>query len=91
MEPKARTTNPVFIDVPVPIRTPRLVLRPPHPGEGAAIAEVVTESYDDLYPWFHEGMGPREVETDPRWQENVACRFLAQFTARERLVFYACP
>ena len=86
---KARSPNPVFLDVPVPVRTSRLLLRPPTVGDGTAIAEAVAESYDELHPWFHEGLGDREREAAPVWQEMVAVRFLSQFLARERLPFYA--
>ena len=87
--PKVRTPDPVFIDVPVPIRTRRLLLRPPTAGDGEAIARAVAESYDVLHPWFHDGLGTRAIESDPIWQEMIACRFRAQFAARERLPFYA--
>lgn len=70
---------------PVPIRTPRLVLRPPREGDGAALAEAVDETWDDLHPWFHPWMRARGDEADPVWQEVVACRALAAFKARERL------
>ena len=86
---RARTIDPVFLDIPVPIRTERLVLRPARIGDGAAIADAVAESYDALHPWFHAAMREREIEGSARWQEAVACRFLAQFVARERLAFYA--
>lgn len=86
---KARTTDPVFLNAPVPIRTPRLLLRPGRVGDGIALANAVAESFDALHPWFHAGMREREVETSPVWQEAVACRSLAQFVARERLAFYA--
>jgi RimJ/RimL family protein N-acetyltransferase len=65
------------------------MLRPPTVGDGAVIAEAVAESYDALHPWFHEGLGDREREGSPVWQEMIAVRFLAQFLARERLPFYA--
>ena len=62
------------IDVPVPIWTERLELRSCQDGDGAALADAISESYDDLYPWL---------------QDVVACRSLAQFKARERLQFLA--
>lgn len=86
---RARSLDPVFLNVPLPIHTDRLLLRAPTRDDGVAIAEAVAESYDALYPWFHEGLGDRERESDPIWQEMVAVRSLAQFLARERLEFYA--
>lgn len=86
---KVRPSASVLLRAPVPVRTDRLLLRPPAVGDGTAIAEAVAESYDALHPWFHEGMGDKEREVSPVWQEMVAVRFLAQFLARERLSFYA--
>ena len=81
--------EPHAIPAPVPIRTPRLMLRPCREGDGTALAEAVAESFDALRPWFHVGLGPREREVDPTWQEVVACRHLARFKARERLALLA--
>ena len=89
MAPRARAVEAAFVAVPVPIRTPRLVLRPPRAGDGAALADAMVESYDALHPWFHQAMAERRIETSTVWQEVVACRFQAQFAARERLPFLA--
>lgn len=40
------------IDVPMPILTPRLRIRPPAPGDGRAHHEAVAETIDDLRPWL---------------------------------------
>lgn len=50
-------THPVLIDVPMPIRTPRLLIRPKEPGDGAVTADAVAETWDDLHQWM-------------RWAEN---------------------
>lgn len=44
--------HPVLIDVPMPIRTPRLLLRPKQPGDGALTADAVAETWDDLHQWM---------------------------------------
>lgn len=44
--------HPVLIDLPMPIRTPRLLLRPKQPGDGAITADAVTETWDDLHRWM---------------------------------------
>ena len=49
--------NPVLIDVPMPIRTPRLLIRPKQIGDGAITSAAVTETWDDLHKWM-------------RWAEN---------------------
>jgi len=49
--------NPVLIDVPMPIRTPRLTIRPKEIGDGAMTAAAVAETWDELNRWM-------------RWAEN---------------------
>jgi RimJ/RimL family protein N-acetyltransferase len=52
--------EPILIDIPMPIRTPRLVIRNVLPGDGAAMHEIKVESFDDLckwMPWTKLGVG----------------------------------
>ena len=49
--------NPVLIDVPMPIRTPRLLIRPKQIGDGASTSAAVAETWDELHKWM-------------RWAEN---------------------
>jgi RimJ/RimL family protein N-acetyltransferase len=49
--------NPVLIDVPMPLRTPRLLIRPKQIGDGARTSAAVAESWDELHKWM-------------RWAEN---------------------
>jgi RimJ/RimL family protein N-acetyltransferase len=44
--------NPVLIDVPMPIRTPRLLIRPKQVGDGAIVSAAVAETWDDLHRWM---------------------------------------
>lgn len=45
-------SNPVLIDLPMPIRTPRLVIRPKQAGDGATTAAAVLETWEDLHQWM---------------------------------------
>ncbi len=52
--------DPILIDIPMPIRTPRLMLRNVLPGDGAAMHEIKVESFDELckwMPWTKLGVG----------------------------------
>ena len=52
--------NPILIDVPMPIRTPRLLLRPVQAGDGAPSHAAKVETLDDLQrwmPWAKDGPG----------------------------------
>lgn len=44
--------NPVLIDVPMPIRTPRLLIRPKQVGDGAITAAAVAETWEELHQWM---------------------------------------
>ncbi|HHT0594695.1 TPA: GNAT family N-acetyltransferase [Legionella anisa] len=49
--------NPSLIDLPIPIETPRLLLRPPKKGDGVMLNTAVLESFDLLnkfMPWANE-------------------------------------
>jgi ribosomal-protein-serine acetyltransferase len=51
------TTDPVLIDLPMPIRTPRLTIRPKQIGDGAIAFSAVMETWQELNRWM-------------RWAEN---------------------
>lgn len=40
--------NPILLDLPIPILTPRLLLRPPKAGDGAMLNSAILESFDEL-------------------------------------------
>jgi RimJ/RimL family protein N-acetyltransferase len=44
--------NPILIDVPMPIRTPRLLIRPKQVGDGAITAAAVAETWEELHQWM---------------------------------------
>lgn len=72
--------NPILIDIPMPIRTPRLVLRPPQAGDGAMVHEAKVESQPELakwMPWARDGVGTVE-ETESMARENFAKFILRQ-------------
>ncbi len=72
-------TEPVLIDVPMPILTPRLRLRPVMSGDGAATAEAIAETWDQLNQW----MIWAEKKILPEESEIHARRKYAQFILRE--------
>jgi len=71
--------NPILIDVPMPIKTPRLLIRPRQVGEGPVIAKAVTESLEHLKPWM-----PFAQEAPTNEKMEIHCRMsAADFTARK--------
>jgi RimJ/RimL family protein N-acetyltransferase len=49
--------NPILLDLPMPIRTPRLLIRPKQVGDGTITSAAVDETWEDLHKWM-------------RWAEN---------------------
>lgn len=75
--------DPLLIDVPDCLLTPRLVLRCPRAGDGPALNEAVCASVDDLRPWMpwaQQAPTPEQSETDARGAH-------AKFLQRTDLVY----
>jgi RimJ/RimL family protein N-acetyltransferase len=51
-------SNPVLIDVPMPIRTPRLLIRPKQLGDGAITSAAVVETWEELHKWMRWAEDP---------------------------------
>jgi RimJ/RimL family protein N-acetyltransferase len=57
--------KPILLDLPMPIKTPRLILRPPKIGDGAAVNAAILESISDLrrfMPWAKDKPSVSESE-----------------------------
>jgi RimJ/RimL family protein N-acetyltransferase len=44
--------NPLLLDVPMPIWTPRLLIRPVQPGDGITAFSAIHETWDELHAWM---------------------------------------
>lgn len=65
--------HPTLIHVPVPIRTPRLTIRPKQIGDGAITSSAIEESWEELHQWM-------------RWAENRAAFTAEAMEIRNRQV-----
>jgi RimJ/RimL family protein N-acetyltransferase len=76
------TVNPVLTDVPMPIRTPRLVLVPPLPEYTTQFYESKTRSIPHLNPWmiFADRIGTHDDE------KEFLTKKYAEFILRETLM-----
>jgi len=80
------TTDPVLIDLPATIETERLLLRPPHAGDGHMLHEAITESLVELrrflgsLPWVACEQTVESAETYCRTAQ-------ANFLSRKDLPF----
>lgn len=75
--------DPVLIELPERIVSERLVMRCPRAGDGAAMAEAVAESIDELRPWMPWA---QQVPTADE-QEAMARSAYARFMLRSDLVY----
>ena len=73
--------KPILLDLPMPIVTPRLLLRPPAPGDGKALNQALLESWDALSA---EMTWAAEKPTIEQSEENVR-RACAKWILREDL------
>ena len=78
-------TDPILIDIPMPIETDRLIIRQPMPGDGVMVMEAKNETWDDLTRWMPWARTPQdEFET-----EAVMRRAHADFILRTNLMMVA--
>lgn len=73
-------------NLPLPIVTPRLILDLPKPGDGAALAAAMRETWEALFPWFHRHLGPKDQETDQQRKEDFVVRAIADAAGRRRIL-----
>lgn len=88
-EPKARLIDPLKVQVPNQIETPRLRLKGPSVSMAHALAAARSESYASLHPWFHGDMGTETEEADPDWQAAQLSKQTQDFEQRSNLTYYA--
>jgi RimJ/RimL family protein N-acetyltransferase len=76
-------TQPALIEIPMPIRTPRLLIRPKQPGDGASSLAAVAETWDDLHRWMP--WAERLEDFTVEGQEARCRNNIASFLRREEL------
>lgn len=72
--------KPILLELPMPINTKRLLIRPIMPGDGAQTNEAIVESFDLLKEWL-----PWAKENPPSLEESeiTARTFYADFILRK--------
>jgi RimJ/RimL family protein N-acetyltransferase len=72
------------IDAPMPIRTPRLLIRPKQPGDAAATVAAVLETWDELHQWMAWAESPGDFTVEQ--QELRISQQAESFILREEFV-----
>lgn len=76
--------HPLLIDIPVPIVTPRLILRAPQPGDGPVIHDAKAETWEHLNRWMPWAKERSTLDDD----ENVVRELGIKFQQREDLTMF---
>ena len=71
--------NPILLDLPMPILTPRLCLKPRHVGEGPILNKAICGSLEHLKPWMPFAQKAPTIEES----EEHCRRSFAKFVLRE--------
>ncbi len=74
----------VSVELLVPIETSRLLLKPPHAGDGAAVNAAILESFDELHAWMPWAHTRPTVEETEAFTKEAA----ENWRTREDLVFW---
>ncbi len=73
--------DPILREIPMPIETPRLIVRNPMPGDGVIVNTAILESMEALTPWMPWAQAAPSVEDS----EIHARRSYAKWILREDL------
>lgn len=73
----------VLIEVPMPIRTPRLLIRPKQIGDGALTSAAVAETWEELHQWM--GWAENRDEFTAELMEIRNRHVMASFILRETI------
>ena len=68
--------NPILRDLPDCIESQRLLIRPPRPGDGAAINAAVLDSLAELRPWMPWAQQTPTVDDNEVYAREAHVRFL---------------
>jgi RimJ/RimL family protein N-acetyltransferase len=79
------TVKPILLDIPMPIETPRLIIRPVAPGDGANINAAKAETWEQIHAWMPWAKTMSSVDDD----EAVAREAYAKFILREDFMMVA--
>jgi RimJ/RimL family protein N-acetyltransferase len=73
--------NPVLIDIPLPIRTPRLLIRSKQVGDGVIASAAITETWEELHKWMRWADHPGALTAESLEIRNRHA--MARFILRE--------
>jgi RimJ/RimL family protein N-acetyltransferase len=69
-------TDPLLIDLPAELLTPRLRIAPPAPGDGPMLNRAIAESFAELHQWMDWATTLPSVDDSERFVRDAAARYL---------------
>lgn len=88
--------DPIILDLPMPLQTRRLLLRPMGPGDGPAIYAARRDAHDELLKWMPWAQSvpteaacerhARELHVDWVARKQMVCAVLDRATDRKSVV-----
>ena len=77
--------DPILLDLPTPVYTNRLLLRPPKAGDGKLVNTAIKASFEELHKWMHWASKMPSIEES----EIDVRKDMAQWILRKYFKFYA--
>lgn len=80
--------KPILIDLPMPITTTRLLLRPPQLGDGKVVNAAVLESFDELKRWMPWAQQKPTIEASEEFVREAAANWILKRSAEPWLPLF---
>ena len=80
--------NPMLLDLPMPITTPRLLIKPPQLGDGIAVNAAIIESYDILHEFVDWASTKPSIEETQEYIQLAAANWILKKNKESYLVLF---
>lgn len=80
--------RPILYDFPMPISTPRLLLRPPQLGDGIVVNQAILESFETLKKFMPWGREKPSVEDSEEFTRKAAANWILKDNAEPYLPIF---
>jgi len=80
--------KPILLDLPMPITTPKLLLRPPQVGDGVVVNAAVLETFDLLHPVMPWAQTKPTVDESEEYVRQAAANWILKNDAEPYLPLF---
>jgi ribosomal-protein-serine acetyltransferase len=82
--------KPILIDMPLPITTPRIILRAPTHGDGKELNDALAESFIEIYPWMPWARSNTTTEQSEEFARQAEANWILKNNKALGLVLFLC-